>query len=137
VDPSDGLQQPIRLAVLEQEAAGAGAQRAVDVLVELEHAEDEDATPGRPGVAEDAAGGLDPVAAGHADVHQDDVGAQFPREPHGLGTGSGLARDREPGRRLDQRAQAVPDERLVVGEEHPDGGPVHESSGMAATTLHP
>ena len=77
--------------VLEQEAARAGAQRLVDVLVDVERREDEHA-------ALDAAqhnppGRLDPVHAGHADVHQHDVREQPLGQLDGLGSVTGLGDD--------------------------------------------
>ena len=59
--------------VLEQEAARAGSQRGVDVLVEVERGQDQHARSAA-GRECSRAGGLDAVHAGHADVHQHDVG---------------------------------------------------------------
>ena len=59
--------------VLEQESAGSGPQRVVDVLVQVEGGQDEDPRAARAGAGE-LPGGLDAVHAGHAHVHQDDVG---------------------------------------------------------------
>ena len=75
-DDPHRLDQPFGGHVLEQEAARTGAERVVDVLVEVEGRQHEDARPVRRGLrhARELPGGLDPVHAGHADVHQDHVG---------------------------------------------------------------
>ena len=104
--------------VLEHEAAGPDAQRLVDVLVQVERREDQDA---RVGVGrEDAPRRLEPVELGHADVHQHDRGMEA----------RGLADRVEPvaglGHHLDvllsrqQHAKAGADHGLVVDHEDPD-----------------
>ena len=66
---------------------------------------------------DDAAGRLDPVEDGHANVHQHDVGP----EPACLGDGvfavAGLADDGRVWLCLEDLAQADADERLVVGDQ--------------------
>src|SRR6185312_15648853 len=69
-DGAHGRDQPLRRGLLEQEPAGPGAQRGVDVLVEVERGEDQHPRR-RPGSGQDVFGGGDAVEAGHADVHQD------------------------------------------------------------------
>ena len=66
-----------------------GAQRAVDVLVEVERGDHDD--PGRLRVGGERAGGLESVEAGHPDVHEHDVGAQPPGERHGVDAVARLA----------------------------------------------
>src|SRR5207248_4687916 len=58
--------------VLEQEAAGAGTQRVVDILVEVVGGQYEYPGSGL-AAADQAAGGGDAVEVGHADVHEDHV----------------------------------------------------------------
>jgi hypothetical protein len=53
----------------EQEAAGAGLQRVVDVAVEVEGCEDEHAGGARRGIGEHAPSGFELVEPRHADVH--------------------------------------------------------------------
>ena len=63
-------------ASLSRKPAGAGPQRGVDVLVEVEGGDDDDGErvgDARPG---EEAGGLDAVEHRHADVEQAHVGAQ-------------------------------------------------------------
>ena len=65
--------------VLQQEAAGAGPQRVEHVLVEVERREDDHLHRVVHVGSGDAPGRLDAVAAGHADVHEHDVGAERER----------------------------------------------------------
>jgi hypothetical protein len=79
-------------AVLEQEPGRARAQRFVYVFVEVEGGEHEYlwcrlALDGEP------LGGLDPVQAGHADIHDHDVGIQADGVLDGLGAVFGLTDD--------------------------------------------
>ena len=81
-DGPDRRDQLLGRVVLEHEAAGAGAERLVDVLVEVEGREDEDPR-GRVG-GEDAPGRLEAVELRHADVHQDDGRVEARRLGDGL-----------------------------------------------------
>ena len=75
------VEQPVGRRVLEQEPAGADAQRLVDVLVEVEGREHQ-----HRGlelrVGEDPLGRLQAVELRHADVHQDDVGPPAAHDVH-------------------------------------------------------
>jgi hypothetical protein len=82
VDDVDRRYELLRRGVLEQEAARAGAQPVVDVLVEIEGREDEDARGGFH--RREAPGRLEPVDVGHPDVHQRDVGCKAPDGGDGL-----------------------------------------------------
>src|SRR6202000_2619146 len=77
--------------VLEEEAAGAGAQRVEDVLVEIERCEHEDL--GGVATAGDPSGRFNPVELRHADVHQDDVRVEITRQCDGLQPIGGFADD--------------------------------------------
>jgi hypothetical protein len=112
--------QILRLGVLEQEAARAGPQRLVDVIVGLERGQDDDLHPGQGAVRGDPAGGLEAIDPGHPDVHQDHVGALGARQLHRLLAVDRLADHLDVSVRLEQHPEAGPDQRLVVGEEHPD-----------------
>jgi hypothetical protein len=89
-DGADGGVQVVGRCVLEQETAGSGAQCSEEVLVQVEGGEHQDT-----GVAcgGDAAGGLDAVHVGHADVHEDNVGPVFGRCGDRLAAGAGGAHD--------------------------------------------
>ncbi len=57
-------------------------------MIEIKGGEDEDL--GHRKVLDDPAGCLDAAGTGHADIHQDDIGTQFPRELDGFGAVAGL-----------------------------------------------
>ena len=105
--------------VLEQEAAGAGVQRVVHVLVEVEGGQHQDPRAGRVG-RDDPPGRLDPVHDRHAHVHQHDVGALLAAQPHGLravgrGADDGEVRLGVEQRRRSRRARPPGRRRLRCG----------------------
>ncbi len=118
-DDADGLRQLLRLHALQHEAARAGAQRVVDVLVVLERGHDQHARP-LDGVGDDRAGRLDAVHAGHAHVHQHHVGVELAGAADGLHAVRRLAHDLDVRLGLQQRAQTAAHERVVVGDEQAD-----------------
>ena len=76
----DRLDEQRRAGVLEQEPAGPVHQRGVDVLVEVEGGDDDDAERvGSVGPGQEA-GCLEAVELGHADVEEADVGSQVTRD---------------------------------------------------------
>ena len=77
VDGAHGIDEGLRVGVLEQETAGAGAQGTKDVVVDLEHGQDEDARGLKRRVGADPPGGLNAGQARHLDVHEDDVRAKL------------------------------------------------------------
>ena len=81
-DRADGPDELHRLGVLDEESAGARAQRLEDVLVELERREDDDADRRQPLVRGDRASGGETVEDGHADVHEHHVGHEPLRQLH-------------------------------------------------------
>src|SRR6266540_4505954 len=76
-DGADGVGELFGADVFEEEAAGAGFHRVVDVFVHVEGCQHQH--PGRLRVGDQAAGRFEPVQLGHADVHQHDVGLQLAR----------------------------------------------------------
>ena len=134
-DDLDRADELVAAGVLQQEPARPGAQRLEHVLVEVEGREDQhgdrigDARPG------ELSGRLDAAHARHAHVHQHDVRAQPPREGHGLAPVARLAQHLDAAR-LEDHAEAVSHELLVVGDQHPQRhGPA--CSGMRAATRKP
>ena len=118
----DGAQrgdQLLRRIVLEDEAAGARLERLVDVLVEVEGGEDEDA--GRRVGGEDVAGGLDAVELRHADVHEHHRRAEAGGLLDGLDAVGGFGDHVDVGLAREQQAEAGADHRLVVGDKDADG----------------
>jgi hypothetical protein len=132
-DHLDRREQLAGARVLEQESARSGAQRRVDVFVEIEGGEDEDPDGG----GGQPAGRLDSVHAGHPDVHEHHVGLGAAGHLDGLLPGAGLTDDGESGCRGKNPAQSGPDQRLVVGDEHAYGHRVPSCRGMRAVTRNP
>ena len=125
---ADAVRELLGRDVLEQEPGGARAQRVVDVLVEVEGREHQDlrAVAGR----EHAAGRLDAVELGHADVHQHDVGGELARLLDRLQAVGGLADDVEVVLGVEDHPEARAHERLVVGDQHP-----HRAHAAASTVV--
>jgi hypothetical protein len=115
---ADRLDQPRRRGVLEQEAAGSGPDRVVDVLVEIERRQHEDAGGVAPG--EQPARRLDAVQSRHPHVHQHDVRPAQAREFDRLGAVRGLGHDVHVLLGVEDHAEAAPDQGLVVGDDHAD-----------------
>ncbi len=114
----DAVQQFAGVHVLEEETGGAGAQCVEDVRVEVEGGQHQDT--GRVLPAGDDPGGGDAVQFGHADVHEDHVGCQFPGEAYRLGAVGGLADDRHVLLGVDHGGESRPYDALVVDDQHPE-----------------
>jgi hypothetical protein len=132
-DDADGRDQVVGGGVLEQEPAGAGAERLVHVVVEVEGRQHQHPRPvvDTGGRVQQSPGGLQPVHHRHAHVHQDHVGPQFAAAPHRVLAVGDLAHHRHALLGVEQRAEPLAHHRLVVGEHDPDhrGTP---SAGVAA-----
>jgi hypothetical protein len=96
----------------------ARLDRAQDVGVGLVGGQDEDAR-ARTG-RDDLLGRRHAVAAGHPQVHQDDVVPAGPGLRHRLGPGGRLAGHLDAGLGGQHPAQPGPDHRVVVGQQHAD-----------------
>ena len=80
-----------------------------------------------------SSGGLDPVHDRHPHVHQHHVGLQRQRLLDRLPAVGGGADHRDPGLDVQQRGDALPDQLLVVDDQHPHGvGPGHADRPVAA-----
>ena len=122
--------------VLEQEAVRAGPEGVVDVLVEVESGEDDDAGIRGGRFGPDEAGGLDAVEAGHADVHEDHVRADLAGQCYGLCSVGGLAGDLDAGLAFENEPEADPYQLLVVRDEHPySHGPAGTSPSGSSTVI--
>ena len=114
------MQQFVTRGVLEQEPAGAGAQRLVDVVVEIERREHQHADGVghvRPG---EASGRFDPVEDRHADVHQHDVGSEALDDLDRVETIGGLTDHLDVGLGVEDRLEAGAHDVLIVDHDHPD-----------------
>ncbi len=131
----DGSDQALRRVVLEHEAAGAGAERFVHVLVEVERREDQDA--GELVGGKDPAGGLDTVELGHPDVHQDYRRIVAGGHVHRFEAVASLGHHVDVRLVGQQHAEAGADHRLVVGDENADGHRGPPSSGKQVVSRKP
>ena len=68
----------------------------------------------------EVAGGLDAIAARHAQVHEYDIRVKVNRERDGFFAVRRGANDFETVNQSEQHAEPFADHPLVVGEEHPD-----------------
>ena len=116
-DGADACDQLLRRDVLEQEAARAGPQRLVDVLVHVEGRQHHDLG-GRVRCGQQLPRRLDPVDLGHAHVHQDDIRRDAARLLDRLSPVRRLADDLEVGLGLEDHPEAGAHERLVVDDQH-------------------
>ena len=117
-DP-DGVDELLGPDVLEQEAARTGAERLHHVLVDVEGRQDQDLR----GVVlrrEDPRG-LNAVEPGHADVHQDHVGMEPPGLFDRLLPVSRFAHQVDVRLGAQGHLERRPHQRLVVGDQDPDG----------------
>jgi len=91
--------------VLQQESARSGPQAGERVLVEIERRQDDHAR--AEALTDDARRRLDAVHAGHAHVHQHDVGVELGRQSHRLAAIARLAHDDEVVLRLEHHPEPM------------------------------
>jgi len=125
---ANGVDQLFARGVLEKEAARSCPHGLVEVLVEVERREHEHL--GGVIVPEQTAHGLDPVEAGHSDVHQNHVRSHGAGNLDRLSAVGRLADHGDVFLSLEDGVEAGTDERLVVGDEHAD----HDWRGRLART---
>src|SRR5512132_243054 len=128
--------QLLRRSVLQKEPAGAGAERIVNVLVEIERREDQDL--GGPVLGGDPTRRLDAVHRGHPHVHHDDVGTLPGERTYRVGAVDRLADDLDVLLGVEDQAEPAAHQRLIVGDHDPDR---HDdpscASGISAWTANP
>ena len=124
-------------SVLEQEAARAGLHRLEDVLVALERGEDHHAAACSSAFSVIRRVACEPVAAGHLDVHEHDVGAQAPGRRRGLLAVLRLADHLDVGLGPEDHAEPGADHRLVVGEQDADAHSAPSGVGSLTRTANP
>jgi hypothetical protein len=105
----------VRPDVFEEKAARTGTNCGVHVLVQVEGGQHEN--PRRIVRSDDLPGRLDPIKVRHANIHEDDIGPQLGREAHRFRPVVGFTDNLEVGSRLNDQAESVADERLVVGDQ--------------------
>src|SRR5918999_5977794 len=115
MDPGDQL---LRLRALEQESRSAGVERVEDVVVVLEGRENDDLDLGER--RQHLAGRRDPVEPRHADVHEDDVGAEPADLVDCKPAVTSLADHLDRLVARQHRPEAGPHEVVIVDEHDPD-----------------
>ena len=108
------------LGVLHEESARAGADRARDVLVELEGRDDDDLDRPECGVGGDLLGGPESVAVRHPDVQQCHVDGSGAERAQQLLAAGCLGDDLDVGLGVQQRPESGAHELVVVGERDAD-----------------
>src|SRR5262249_527052 len=134
-DDANAFDELLRRDILEQEAARAGAQRLVDVLVEIERRQDEYAALDT--AEEDPARRFDSVHSRHANAHQHDMRQQALGQPDRVAAFSGFPDDLDVVFGIQDHAKAVTDERLVVAEKDAGRHRSREATGSRAATRKP
>jgi hypothetical protein len=109
--------------VLAKEPAGPGMQSPSDVLIRFEGGADEDPGLGQRRVAADRGRRGQAVRAGHANVHEDDVGVVDAGELHGFLPVAGFTDDLRVVAGVDQRPEGGSYQGLVVGEQDAEAAP--------------
>src|SRR4029453_14420422 len=120
----------------EQEAACTCAESVVHVLVEVEGGQHEHSR-ASVAIARELAGGLDAVEAGHAYVHQHDVGVLGPADAHGLFSVGGGSGDRQVRLGGEGRGESLAHDLLVVGDDYADAHVGCSLVGRSARTAKP
>ena len=131
-----GVEHVLGRCVLEQEPAGAGPDRGVHVVVDVERGQHDHPHTGQIGIGRDPPGGFDAVEHRHADVHQHHIGPMRAGQLDGLLTVGSLADELEIGGVLDHRPQAGADQRLIIDDPDPHGH-VGAPNGKRAATWKP
>ena len=124
MDDPDRLHQRLARGVLEQEARRAGAQRAEDVLVEIEGREDE-----HPAAPASCAVASIPSIRGMRTSISTTSGRSSRASRTASRPSSASPTTSIPSMRAEEEPEAGPDQVLVVGDQDPD----HGMGSVAAT----
>ena len=119
VDGAHGVGHLVQRDVLEQVAAGPGPDGLEQVLFLVADRQHHDL--GARGHVLQRPAGLDPAAARHPDVHQDDVRQRLPGLADGFLAVTGLADQLDVGLGLQHHLQAAPEQRMVIDDQRADG----------------
>ena len=120
-DDADGVGELLGADVLDQEAAGAGLHGLVDVLVEVEGGEDEDAC-GRGRRCRSRRVAWSPSSSGMRMSMRTTSGRELAGAVERLGAVARLADDLDVVLGFEDHAKAAAHERLVVGDQDADHG---------------
>src|SRR5205814_3916718 len=124
-----------RSAFLGQITRCAGLDRAHRILMLLMHAEHEDAQ--TRALAFHLLDQLHPALAGHRQIEQEDIEIELTDALHHLMAIPRLAHDVEVDRCLEQLAQSLPDDGVIVGDDDPDHGAGPSPQGSRSSTWVP
>ena len=136
-DDAHRFEERLGRSVLEQEPAGAGLERVVDVFVQVECRQDEDPRTGVAGGGANLAGRGDAVEHRHPDVHQHDVGPVLLALLHRLFAVCCGCDDGDVALGLEQRGEACADGLLVVGDQGADHGAASVVGSVTSTSKPP
>ena len=133
----DRVREDVERHVLEQPALGARADHVEEYVVIVEGRQHDR---GRDAVTAGRACGEPPhdaetIQPRHPDVDEDDVDRHAPEHVERFDAIARFGRDDELGYELEQRSDALPDERLIVDNRNPDGH--GRRRGMLASTSNP
>src|SRR5581483_6047220 len=131
----DGRLELGRGGVFQEIARRPPPQGREDLLLGGEARQHQD--PGGRVGGPDPADGLEPVEAGHHEVHEDHVGPQPGRLGHRRLPVAGLPDDLEVGPGGEEGAQALAHDRVVVDDQEPDGRRPAHGAGTHARTVVP
>ena len=115
----DRLGHLVQRDVLQQIAAGAGADRLEQILFLVTDRQHDDLR-ARHDILGGAAG-FDAAALGHPDVHEHDVGQRLPGHGHRLGAVARLPDQVDVILLLEDHLQAAAEQRVIIRDQHPDG----------------
>ena len=133
---ADGIEQRFCRHILQEEAAGAGGQGVVDVLVEVERGEHDHAWRWVQ-LGRDRPRRIDAVEHRHANVHQDHVGPVGGGHGHRVRPVAGGADNRDVVAGVEKRCEAGAHDLLIVGDHHPDRCRHGAPTGRSATISNP
>ena len=133
-EATDGVDQFLRFAVLEDESVGPGLQRTEDVGVQVEGGDHEHGGASVLTGGNDLPGGRQTVPGGHPQVHAHHVGAFTSHHGDGLPTARGLTHDGDVAVFLQQNAEPRPHHRLVVHQHHSNHRSSSSSPPITGTT---
>jgi hypothetical protein len=117
---------------LEQEPRGACPEGVHHVVVKVERGQHHHA--GRGQARQEPSGRLYAVDFWHPDVHQHEIRRTAQRLGYGLAPVSRLGDDLDVRLGLEYEPDAATDQRLIVGEQHPDHVDILVSNGIRART---
>ena len=131
---ADGLQERVERRVLEQVAHRTSAQPTYNVAVAGVHRQEN--APRSRVFRADSGQRCDAIHQRHLDVGQQDVGSMSAIQFYGLMPIARLADDRQSHLALEQPAQPLPHDRVVIRQQDADGGAAVDLISCHSFLLH-